>query len=388
VAIKLCKNTLAAALLLMVSWAMIPPKAFASDPLQMKKVEEDVVETAEELGERRKSADWVWMPVPVLNPTLDAGLAFAVLRLYKLHPDSPPSTTGLGGLATTNGSWGGGLFTKNYIREDRIRITGGIAYADLNLNFYGIGNNSREFDRLKINQRGTAGFGQALFRLGRNLYGGVRLRYLSLTSQLRYLPEDSFSEIPPEQLLDFGLQLDSIGPGIKFEWDTRSDAWFPTAGHYAEFSVDTSRKSFGADRDYEQYNLKWSGYWSVGDNDVLAANATGCLASDKAPFYDICLLGSSKNLRGFEGGRYRDETMLTGQVEYRKQLASRWGVVLFGGLGQVADSFGRFNRENIRTSAGFGVRWVASEEHGVRLSIDLAWGEGESAAYFYIGEAF
>ena len=103
---------------------------------------------------------------------------------------------------------------------------------------------------------------------------------------------------------------------------------------------------------------------------------------------DSCLLGSSKNLRGFEGGRYRDDTMVTMQVEYRKRLSSRWGAVAFGGIGQVAGSFGAFNRENIRTGAGFGVRWVASESHGVRLSVDLAWGDGDAAAYFYVGESF
>jgi outer membrane protein assembly factor BamA len=362
--------------------------AWAADPLRVNQIEEEAVETAEEFGKRDRSGNWVWMPIPVLNPTLDAGLSVAVLRLYKLHPDSPPSTTGVGGLATTNGSWGAGLFTKNYLRNDRLRITGGMGYADLNLNFYGLGNNPRDLDRLKINQRGAAGFGQMLWRLRDNLYGGVRLRYLSLTSSLRVLPGENFSAIPPEQILDLGLQLDSIGPGIKFEWDTRDDTWFPRSGQFAEFSVDTSRKSLGSDRDYEQYNLKWSGYWSVGEHDVLAFNATACSASDAAPFYDICLLGSGKNLRGFESGRYRDDTMLTGQIEYRKRLTSRWGAVFFGGVGQVGRTFGEYDRENIRTSAGFGVRWVASEEHGVRLSVDLAWGDGDSAAYFYIGEAF
>lgn len=376
------------ALILALTWVFAPGAVSAGDPLRVQKIEDDVVETTEELGKRRKKGDWVWMPIPVLNPTIDAGLAIAVLRLYKLHPDSPPSTTGAAGLATSNGSWGGGVFTKNYINKDHIRITGGLGYADMNLNFYGLGNSEVDFEGVKINQSGTAGFGQALFRLTDRLYGGVRLRYLSLTSKLRYDLEDSFGGIPPNELLDLGLQIDSIGPGLKFEFDSRSDVWFPTAGHFAEFSIDTSRESFGGDRDYEQYNLKWSGYWSVGEYDVLAANATACAASDKAPFYDICLLGANKNLRGFEGGRYRDDTMVTMQLEYRRRLSARWGAVVFGGLGQVAESFGAFNRDNIRTGAGLGIRWVASEKHGVRLSVDLAWGEGDSAAYFYVGESF
>ena len=193
----------------MCSSDLSPNQGHGSDPLKVNNMEEEAAERTRELGKRKKSGDWVWMPVPVLNPTLDAGLAVAVLRLYKLHPDSPASTTGLAALATSNGSWGGGLFTKNYIKQDRIRITGGIGYADLNLNFYGIGNRSVEASRLKINQRGTAGFGQVLFKLGNHLYGGIRLRYLSLTSSLRVVPEGNFDSIPTEGLLDLGLQLDS-----------------------------------------------------------------------------------------------------------------------------------------------------------------------------------
>ena len=368
--------------------ALLPLPAFSADPLEVTQLEDEAVDTVEEFGKRDRSGNWVWMPIPVFNPTLDTGLTVAVLRLYKLDPNSPSSTTGVAGLGTSNGSWGGGIFTKNYIREDRIRLTGGMGYANLNLNFYGRGNNPLEFERLKINQKGAAGFGQVLWRLRESLYGGIRLRYLSLTSSLRYLPGESFDETPVDGLLDLGLELDSIGPGIKFEWDTRDDTWFPRSGQFAELSIDTSRQSFGSDRDYEQYNLKWSGYWTVGDSDVLALNATACAASDRAPFHDICLLGSSKNLRGFESGRYRDDAMVTGQIEYRKRLSPRWGAVVFGGLGQVGNTFGDFDRENIRTSAGLGVRWIASQEHGVRISVDLAWGDGDNAAYFYVGESF
>lgn len=369
--------------------AAVPGAAWAQEGAQIETLVEDVAEALEETADRRPAGSWVWMPIPILNPTVDAGLAVAALHLYKLHPEAPVSTTGAGGFGTTNGSKGGGLFTKNYLRADRLRLTGAIGYGDVNLDFFGIGNDAPDRNRLKLNQRGTFGFGQLLWRLRDNLYGGLRLRYLSLSSRLRYAPpEDQFS-VPPEELLALKLDLDSIGPGLKFEWDTRDDTWFPTGGHFAQFSVDSSRESLGSDRNYEIYNLNWAGFWPVRGGDVLAVNATACSASDKAPFYDICLIGSSKNLRGYAGGRYRDDTMLTGQVEYRKQLTSRWGMVFFGGLGQVADNWGDYTRDNIRTSAGLGVRWVASEAHGVRLSIDLAWGEGgDSAAYFYIGEAF
>lgn len=361
---------------------------FAQDHSQLEGLVEDAVESAIDTRETREPGNWVWMPTPVLNPTIDGGLAFAALRLYKLDDESPPSTTGAGGFATSNGSKGGGLFSQNYLRNDRVRLSAAAGYADLNLYFYGIGNLGRDREGLKINQEGVFGLGQALWQLRKNLYAGVRLRYLSLKTSLRGPADERPFGLAPEQLLDFGLQLDSIGPGFKLEWDSRDSNWFPTSGQFAQLFLDSSSQTFGASRDYRMANLRWSGYWLHGERDVLALNATACAASENAPFYDICLIGANKNLRGFVTGQYRDRSMLTVQAEYRKQLAESWGVVLFGGLGEVAPEFGQFTASNVRTSAGFGVRWLASPPHGVRLSVDLAWGEGDSAAYFYIGEAF
>ena len=367
---------------------LLPRGALANESTNLESMLEETTEPLEQL-ERRSKRDWVAMPIPILNPTLDAGLALAVMRLYKQDPNSSASSVGGGGFATSNGSWGGGLFTKNYLKKDSIRVTSALGYADLNLNFYGIGNNDQSsvglVDRLGINQQGYFAFAQSLWRVFPNFYIGARLRYLSLRSGLR-LSEESLSEDPITDILT--LDLDSIGPGLKLEWDTRDDAWSPRRGQFLEGSMDTSIESLGSQRNYQKYNLRWSAYWGLGERDVFAINATACAASDEAPFYDICLIGQGKNLRGYEGGRYRDSRMLTAQVEYRKSLPKRLGVVFFGGLGQVASSFGDFNRENIRHSLGLGLRWIASVEHGVRLSVDYAWGDDGHATYFYIGESF
>lgn len=362
--------------------------AYADESTNMESMLEDVVEPLEQ-RKRPRMKDWVAMPIPILNPTLDAGLALAVMKLYKQDPDSSASSFGGGAFGTSNGSLGGGLFTKNYIKQDSIRVTSSLGYMDLNLNFYGIGNNDQEnlglVDQLSINQTGYFAFAQSLFQTLPNLYVGMRFRYLSIQSRLR-LKEDLTPDEADVQLLT--LDIDSIGPGLKLEWDTRDDAWSPRSGHYLEAFMDSSMEALGSQRSYEKYNLRWSTYWGVGEDDVFAINATACGASGSAPFYDICLIGQGKNLRGYEGGRYRDDRLLTLQAEYRKSLPKRFGVALFGGVGQVGKSFEDFNRENIRHSLGVGLRWTASVDHGVRLSIDYAWGDDGHATYFYIGESF
>jgi outer membrane translocation and assembly module TamA len=127
----------------------------------------------------------------------------------------------------------------------------------------------------------------------------------------------------------------------------------------------------------------------VGEQQVLAWRATGCFAAGDTPFYDLCLFGSGLDaIRGYIGGQYRDESSLTTQLEYRRPVYKRWGMVAFGGIGQVAPSLSELNADNILPSAGLGIRFRASEKDQINLSVDYARGKDSDAWYFRIGEAF
>ncbi len=63
-------------------------------------------------------------------------------------------------------------------------------------------------------------------------------------------------------------------------------------------------------------------------------------------------------------------------------------MVAFAGIGQVAPSLKEFTSDNLLPSAGLGLRFRASEEERVNLSIDFAVGQDSDAWYFRIGEAF
>ena len=146
--------------------------------------------------------------------------------------------------------------------------------------------------------------------------------------------------------------------------------------------------SFGGDRDYLRGDLNYRKYHSFSERRVLALQLTGCVAGGNAPFYDICLLGSNKNLRGTVSGRYRDERMLTTQLEYRHRFGGKLGMVVFAGAGAVAKTLSDFGSSRIVPGYGLGIRYMVSEEHHVNASIDYARGDDDSALYFYIGESF
>lgn len=58
----------------------------------------DVAEEAESLRAGKDAGERVVAPVPVINPTIGAGLAGVAMKLYSMDEGSQPSCTGLAGI--------------------------------------------------------------------------------------------------------------------------------------------------------------------------------------------------------------------------------------------------------------------------------------------------
>lgn len=129
-------------------------------------------------------------------------------------------------------------------------------------------------------------------------------------------------------------------------------------------------------------------YRALGARGVLASRVALCDASDRAPFFDLCLLGSGSDLRGYQVGRYRDHFMLTGQMEYRLSLSRRFGAVVFAGAGGVSSGFDSLGDSPLLPSVGTGFRFLAAPSQGINISVDYAWGRKSGGLYVYIGDAF
>jgi len=71
-----------------------------------------------------------------------------------------------------------------------------------------------------------------------------------------------------------------------------------------------------------------------------------------------------------------------------KDKASNYRNFESAGIGSVAPKIDEFKIDDILPSAGFGLRFLASEDYRVNVGIDYAFGEDSEALYFRIGEAF
>jgi len=113
----------------------------------------------------------------------------------------------------------------------------------------------------------------------------------------------------------------------------------------------------------------------------------GCSAPGRVPFYDLCSLGGTDAFRGYNITQFLDNALVSAQVEYRKRLGKRIGVVAFGGVGAVGDAFDTL--DDVGSAVGLGLRYRVSQKFPVDFAVDGSVSEGgDGLLYISVGQRF
>ena len=176
--------------------------------------------------------------------------------------------------------------------------------------------------------------------------------------------------------------------GLTATYDTRNHYYFPTAGLLLSATGFRSDNAFGSEFDYTRFIVDLRGYHKVWMGHVVAAQLWTDLAVGTLPFDRMPRIGGASILRGFFGGRFRDQTALAAQVEYRTTAWHRFGADAFAGLGSVAPSLRGYQSDLFRTAGGIGIRYALTTGDRLNIRVDHGWGRAVSGTYFTVGEAF
>jgi hypothetical protein len=333
---------------------------------------------------KRQAGAFVIAPLPISSPALGSGVVPVFAYIFPTSDKaSPASVVGAVGLVTDNGSRAMALGGELYLKRNTYRTTAVYARGNLNYDLYGLGSGDSQA-RLPLKQTGQLVFGEFLRRTWWKFFLGPR--FLWGSSLITVRPNNPGAvPLPP----DLGLDTSLAALGFRVNRDTRPNRFYPTAGTVLDFTADFFSEGLGSKYSFESYKFNFNKYWGWTQNQVLASGSFACFTGGQPPFYGNCIYGTNSQLRGYTAGRYLNRYMFGTQLEYRLALPKRFGLVGFGGFGEVVPGGNQpFRTKNFLPSGGGGVRFALSSKYHVNLRVDFAQGKDSHTWSVGVGEAF
>jgi Omp85 superfamily domain len=337
---------------------------------------------------KSKLAGLVIAPIPISSPAIGSGIVPVLGYIFPFSAKdkiSPPSTIGVAGLVTNNGSRGFAVGGQLFLKENTYEVTAGFVRGNVDYNIYA--NEAPSNLQLPLEQTGHAFKGEILRRIAWKFFAGPR--FMTGSSLVTVRPNNVINfPIPPE----VGLRANVTSIGARLTRDTRPNHFYPISGTFFSFTSDFFSQSLGSKYSFQSYRTTFDKYWSLSKKQVLASDTTYCGTAGTPPFYGNCIYGTSNELRGYAAGRYFTRYMLATQVEYRLVLPKGFGLVVFGGLGGVipgGDQLAqKIQNSHFLPGGGGGLRYELTKKYHLNLRADLAQGVNGHTFAIGIGEAF
>jgi hypothetical protein len=327
-------------------------------------------------------------PLPISSPAIGSGVIPVLGYIFPFSTKdkvSPPSTVGVAGLITDNGSRGFVVGGQLFLKENTYEITAGFVHGNVNYNVYGNGIAANL--KLPLKQSGEGFLGEFLRRVGWKFFVGPR--FISGRSVITLQPS-SVNGVPIPA--DLGLHTNLNAIGARLTRDTRPNHFYPINGTFFTFTSDFFSQALGSKHSFQSYRTQFDKYWSLSKGQVIAYDGYFCATGGQPPFYGNCIYGTNNELRGYTAGRYFTRYMLATQLEYRLVLPKRFGLVAFGGVGGVIPGGSQLSQmvqsSHFLPGGGGGLRFELSKKYHVNLRADIAQGRDGHTFGMGVGEAF
>ena len=325
------------------------------------------------------------IPFPFFFYTPETNLAFgATVKVYKTLPGTDrPSSLQPMFVYTVKNQIIASIASEAYLSRGNVRLLGSASFMRFPNTFWGVGNDA--------SGAAEEDYTSSLFSIELDLQRRFSTDWFVGGSLL--VAHRRLVETEPRGLLATaavpGVDDGSmISLGISLTRDTRDHIIYPRRGGYYQARVARFDGMIGSDYDFTSYQLDTRQYLPVTSSHVLVLRGLLMATDGTVPFDRLPQLGGDILLRGYFAGRYRDQTLLAFQSEYRLPVWRRIGAVGFVGVGQVADRLSRFAVDRFKASVGLGLRFLLSRDDQLNLRADFGFGEGSSGFYLGIGEVF
>lgn len=328
-------------------------------------------------------------PVPIFTHTPEAGniyglAKFNVLSLSKKDTISKPSKLSEVVSFSSNGRINVSVATELVFKENKRVVVAYINYQKQPDYIFGIGNDVKREDVEEIQLERIKFFATYMFQIQKDFYIGFPINYANYfnikTEPNSFLITDNVTGVKGGT---------SVGTGLAVAYDTRENRYNPQQGTFITGYAVVQPKFLGSTYQYALYQLDIRKYFNPWLNHIIAMQATTSNTTGNTPFYELSMLGSDSQMRGYYKGAYRDNVLVDSQIEYRAPIWNIFGATGWIGTGRVVSDYKELSLNGWKLNYGAGLRIRVDTEHNTNLRIDYGFGpNGISGVYFAFAEAF
>lgn len=345
----------------------------------------DVAVPGAEHAEAYDGDGLVLVPLVMYSPETHLGLGGLVVRFFRVRGEprlSRVSSLAAIALATTRHQAIFEVLPEIYWDNESNHLFARIEYQRYPDSFWGVGDRTPDeaeerYLRERLRLRSVA-----RRRVTGPLYAGLAGDFMLLSGT--YSEDGIFAttDVPGED----GGFTSGIGPHVSF--DTRDNTVSSRSGSLLEATWLGFHEVVGSDYRFWKLMTGARHFFPVGQESALGMRYYGEFQNGSVPYYQLAMLGGDELLRGYFLGRYRDQTLVALEAEYRFPLFWRFGAVAFAGAAEVAGAPRALDADPVRLAAGGGLRFAVSPEERLNLRLDAGVGPDTFGVYFTAREAF
>lgn len=336
---------------------------------------------------------------PAFSPELGFLISGGGLYSFKVQKENPilersslPFAFGV----SSNGSiqFNGRLTL--YGKNDKTRASGDLWFKDMPDNYYGVGYDNGRNTELSDS---TTTYNRKWFRLYYKLVRrfGPHVFWGGFLDVNRTTARDLNPRMAADPFIQrFGPISKNAGLGLSVQYDSRDLIVNAYEGIFMDLNLGLYGRFLGGQSRYEVIDFDYRQYQTIGrKRSTLSWQLKFRHTFRDAPWPELSQLGTPFDLRGYRWGRFRDEAMLFGLLEYRfmfgpdttgKEFSfkNRSGLVGWIGGGSLGGTVSDFNQW--LPNAGVGYRFETEPRMNIR--IDYGFGIDSSFLYISFNEAF
>ena len=333
-----------------------------------------------------------FLPVPILitEPAIGYGGGAALVYLHDKfigHKGAsgrniPPSISGIILAGTENDTKIAGGFHLGYYLEDTLRTQTFVMLTDININFYTPANRA-----IFMNLKNPIFYQSLKYRFGESdFFAGLSYLYTSSEISLKHEEEDNDIDLPAWTIANAAI-------GLILDYDTRDNTLSPNRGMLFNARANFFGDYAGSDNTFQKYFFQELLYMPLGEKVNFDQRFVyDTIRGEEAPFYMYPFVA----MRGVPAMRYQGESVALYEAQLSYDIGNRWSLLAFGGLARaygsrdtlLGNASVSFQDAPTVVTKGVGFRYLIAEKFGLRMGIDIAKSNEDTAFYIQFGTAW